>query len=201
MDKPWKQHERTVAEFFGTRRALHGIDRDGAGEVETDVFAHFGEWYRSQIEEIGCAPPKWGIVVECKFNSKTATAGNDWMLYGLKEIASEPVFKKKDFLYPMIITRDGWRWIQLKDMLHYTEDFIFDSETDTTVNHIPDRWYIKHVARDMSNFFTSAMDQARAAKVSKEYGMVIRTVCVGSNAHLPKAIGFAPDSIRLNDAS
>lgn len=187
MDKAWKRHEREVAGFFGTQRALHGIDRD-QGEVQTDVFVDGAVWGK---ETTGVDLfHDYAFVIECKY-TKQGSSSNSWMLHDLAEISKEPGVRNQCII-PLVVTRDGWHWIQLPNMssyLHVMHNEGFKKE------QVIDAFDIRHLNRQMSTFFDSAIQQARDAHIPRRsdgssYTRRYHAVCVGSNARLPKCIGF-----------
>lgn len=189
MDKAWKAHERNVAEFFGTRRALHGVDRD-QGQVLTDVFVD-GE--ALVVDDVKIAPD-YAMFIECKYTA-AGSSSNAWMLSEIAEIARN-MKKKKDVRLPALKTRDGWVWVRLEDFFEYLCFCTGVAEgisIDCLFNVVPKN-------KKMSKFFLNAIGQAKLAELPKRpgkppYSHRMHVVCVGSNLRISKCVGIPPESI------
>lgn len=192
-DKPWKKHERDVAKFFETDRALHGIDRSN-GEVLTDVFVDLYEWFY-ESDPLPLEKSKFAntaLFVECKYTDKDASS-NDWVLRLIKSISDEPGIKKSNVI-PVIVTSDGWHWIQLT----YFGFYLTAMANRFSPGKFMYYFEVRHINKKMSKFYKSAIEQARMASVPNRlasndpFTHRMHTVCVGSNARLPKCIGMPP---------
>lgn len=187
-DKPWKRHERDTAEFFGTARALHGLDRD-RGEVATDVFVDVDKWLSS-------APvPNAALIVECKFSDKDSSSNKSWPCFMLDEISKESHLERLK-IRPLIVLRDGWIWIRLED---FPELFwLLHKPKQLLDNPFWRNYEVRHVNKEICEFFDAAMGQACAAKLplnslGKPYDSRYHVVSVGTNARVTKAIGISPE--------
>lgn len=188
-DKAWKAHERNVAKFFGTTRALHGMDRK-IGEVNTDVFV-----------DASSRPPFYDKIkacyaVECKYSSRSSKLANDWPSRELAKVLKQIPFCK-DRVVPMILTKDRWIWTSLED-IDYLLCMLMNSyykDLHGTYPFSPFDIEVRHINKNMSSFFEKAFQQALDSnkELKKEFDLSLHFVCVGSNARLPKAIGFPLD--------
>jgi hypothetical protein len=195
LDKAWKAHERAVAEFFGTRRALHGVDRD-QGQVLTDVFVDGSNLVRGYpIAE------DYAIFIECKYTGK-GSSSNAWMLSEIAEIARQMKKDKKEIRsLPGLRTRDGWTWIRLEDFETYLP--FLTGKVKELPGPTPSESYLFKIVeknKKMSKFFYNAIEQAKLAELPKRPGKPPYThrmhlVCVGSNLRVAKCVGIPPESI------
>jgi hypothetical protein len=186
MDMSWKRHERETAEFFGTRRALHGIDRV-QGEVQTDVFVDGAEWDGTKECSI---KRDFAFIIECKYTSNGASS-NSWMMQELACLSKEPAVKSQGLL-PILVTRDNWHWVQIDNFQKYLRYPLF---TDLSIVNTLE---VRHKNKEMSMFFVDAIEQAKMAMIpGRDIPFTYRfhAVCVGSNARLPKCIGVPPKAL------
>jgi len=192
-DQGWKRHEREVAGFFGTQRALHGIDRSD-GQVDTDVFVDGAVWKPS----VSWAK-ELALVVECKY-TKAGSSSNAWMLPLIQGIKKEAGVKEAKA--PVVIhTKDSWTWMQIEDFELYLVRDVFGRTKKHIVGYPVASTFgseVRHINKNMSEFFRSAMGQADLAVLPSRdpsYKTRMNVVCVGSNARLPRCIGLGPQSI------
>lgn len=180
-DKGWKRHERQVAEFFNTERALHGIDRV-KGEVQTDVFADVQKWIGTPVFD-----EPTGLVIECKYSTKSSSNSNDWPCRRLSELKKEQAFG----YVTLMVTKDGWVWCQLDDFLTVFVDLFVNGES---LSYLLGKYEVRNINKSMSSFFEDALGQALVSVAHIEAGEYYKKaypmVCVGSNARLPRVIGF-----------
>lgn len=196
MDKAWKKHERDVAGFFGTQRALHGIDRD-QGDVQTDVFVDGRAWNQHLIDSNKARPLSfcnYAFFIECKYTKKGASS-NSWMVRALDKIHKEPVMKTG--VMPILVTRDGWHWVQLPYFHLYLDAVRTNHMSAKSVISMTD---VRHVNKDMSTFFANAIAQATLANLpyragDTPYSHRFHAVCVGTNERMVKCIGIPPSPL------
>jgi len=196
MDKAWKQFERTVATFFGTTRALHGMSRT-VGEVDTDVFVHVPTWFEYMKRSLPALETSYptALVVECK-HSRKDDHPNRKILAELQEIYLEHRAR------PLLISPDRWCWIQLRDFPDFYLQFAHP--TPLLPLDLVQRYEVHHLPRETPKFFKDAIDQARTAVLpntelfrkdqekAPTWGRRMHIICTGSNARMPPAVGIPP---------
>lgn len=170
------------------------MSRD-AGEVCTDVFidAHDMFEYHGLSAPLSEKEGGTAIIVECKYSGKDTAGSVGRYCELLGDMAREPGASARNAI-PVLITKDDWVWVRLEDFVLFFNYFAHRVQPDFT------KLRIDTENRKMSKFFYNALAQAKAAVIprrdnEKPYHQKLLVICVGTNAHKPKVVGFAPDCL------
>jgi len=175
--KSWKNHEKSVAEFFFTKPLGHKPRFDE--ETPSDISVKVKDWLEATARYRPTEP--WdSFIVECKYRKKDQDEAG-WLRKFWKFYDGLPATVDTNMQIPVMLFKERWGIVRLGDWYGvYRAMFSSSLRNEAWLGQLMQLFYLKHTNLTAPAYFRGWLDGVGEIDTDL-YGRTLPVICLGSS--------------------